>query len=83
MLRYARAVISMTKTAFGMNKVTEQEYHQRLAACSKCPALIAHKGPPKCGACGCLVELKALDKTEKCPVGRPEWSVENAPKTRV
>jgi hypothetical protein len=83
MNKYAKAILSITKTSLGISRVSPEEYHKRLAACAICPASVSRDNCPKCSACGCLIEAKALDKKEQCPIGRPEWRVDNATDAKV
>jgi len=45
------------------DRVAEEEYEERLAACKSCDFL----NVGTCGACGCYVELRAAAKAGKCP----------------
>jgi len=75
------AAVSVAKTSCGMNAATKEMFEARLAICTKCPSAIMNAdGTPKtCGpmlesamkkngkTCGCVLRLKARDKTQKCP----------------
>ncbi|WP_442952386.1 DUF6171 family protein [Paenibacillus sp. UNC451MF] len=54
------------------NCVAENIYNERLAACSKCEALMsAHT----CRHCGCFVQVRALLKERSCPSpGASKWT---------
>lgn len=81
----AGAVVSVTKTSIGIDRVTDDEYAARLAICKDCPGghviLNADGSPRSCGSmlhaakargegpCGCVLSLKARDRTEDCPKG--------------
>ena len=45
------------------DRVTGEEYEQRLAVCKDCEKLVSGT----CGACGCYVELRATAKVSHCP----------------
>jgi hypothetical protein len=75
------AAVSVAKTTCGMNAATKEMFEARLAICTKCPSAIMNAdGTPKtCGpmlesamkkngkTCGCVLRIKARDKTQKCP----------------
>jgi hypothetical protein len=44
-------------------RASDEVYEARLKVCTTCPYL----RDAFCGACGCMVELRAAKKTEKCP----------------
>ena len=47
-------------------KATTEVYESRLATCTECSYL----KDAFCGACGCMVELRAAKKADKCPYGK-------------
>ena len=47
-------------------KATAEVYESRLATCTECSYL----KDAFCGACGCMVELRAAKKADKCPYGK-------------
>ena len=47
-------------------KTPADAYEARLQVCTTCSYL----KDAFCGACGCMVELRAAKKTEKCPYGK-------------
>ena len=47
-------------------KIPADAYEARLLVCTTCSYL----KDAFCGACGCMVELRAAKKTEKCPYGK-------------
>lgn len=47
-------------------KTPADAYEARLEVCTTCSYL----KDAFCGACGCMVELRAAKKTEKCPYGK-------------
>ena len=55
----------LNKISSGM-RTPEEIYQQRLSLCKACDQL--NNGT--CMGCGCLVELKAACKNEKCPFRR-------------
>lgn len=57
-----RANIEKYKAAI-TERVNEQVYEARLAACKSCEQL----NSGTCNACGCYVELRALGELSKCP----------------
>lgn len=76
-------------SASGFERVSDDTYEQRLAACRDCKHLatagekIVYKimftkpsTPSICGLCGCNVRHKARMSTESCPDGR--WPTDSA-----
>ena len=53
----------MVKNAVKKDKITEEEYEERLTSCKQCELLNAGT----CGACGCYVELRATARAGHCP----------------
>jgi hypothetical protein len=51
----------------GAPQVTEEEYKTRLELCKNCPTKQFRESDGKCAACTCIVEQKALMRTEQCP----------------
>ena len=47
-------------------KTPADAYEARLQVCTTCSYL----KEAFCGACGCMVELRAAKKSEKCPYGK-------------
>ncbi|MCR5520464.1 MAG: DUF6171 family protein [Lachnospiraceae bacterium] len=47
-------------------KTPDDVYEARLQVCTTCSYL----KDAFCGACGCMVELRAAKKAEKCPYGK-------------
>ena len=47
-------------------KTPADAYEARLQVCTTCSYL----KDAFCGACGCMVELRAAKKSEKCPYGK-------------
>ncbi len=60
---YEKYVAGMLKTIPPSVKAADEIYQQRLSVCSACDQL--QNGT--CMGCGCLVELRAAYKKEKCP----------------
>ena len=51
------------------DKVTEEQYEQRLAICRTCDWLLSGM----CRVCGCYVEMRAAMKIRHCPNARRKW----------
>lgn len=52
--------------------VIEPVYEQRLAACRNCTSLIENH---TCRHCGCIVQVRALQKGKSCPLpGGSRWT---------
>ena len=60
---YEKYVESMLRRVPNAQKAPEDTYQSRLTQCKACDQL--NNGT--CMGCGCLVELKAAYKNEKCP----------------
>ena len=60
---YEKYVASLLRRMTPAQKTPEDAYQSRLAQCKACDQL--NNGT--CMGCGCLVELKAAYKNEKCP----------------
>ena len=65
---YEKYVAGILKTIPPAGKAPEALYQARLAQCAACDQL--NNGT--CMGCGCLVELRAAYKKEKCPFRRWE-----------
>ena len=63
---YEKYVAGMLKKIPFSQRTGESEYQGRLDLCRACGQLNAGT----CMGCGCLVELKAAYKKEKCPFRR-------------
>jgi len=82
--RIAAAGASVVKTqVLRIDRVDDESFAARLAVCAACPDAVLKDGKPhRCGpiyaawkqeggaTCGCLLELKARDKTQACPQGK-------------
>jgi hypothetical protein len=76
MFTYLKAAFSIAKSLAGIQRVSREKYMERISTCYTCPAITQrHTNSPRCGACNCYLFLKAMDKTQTCPVDRPEWKV--------
>lgn len=51
------------------DRVGQEQYESRLAACAACPRLMNGM----CRVCGCFVELRAALKVRKCPDIPRKW----------
>ncbi len=60
---YEKYVASMLRRMSDSQKAPDGIYQSRLAQCKTCDQLSIGT----CMGCGCLVELKAAYKNEKCP----------------
>ena len=60
---YEKYVASLLRRMPETQKAAKETYDSRLAQCKACDYL--NNGT--CMGCGCLVELKAAYKNEKCP----------------
>ena len=60
---YEKYVASLLRRMPAAQKAPDETYQSRLAQCGACDQL--NNGT--CMGCGCLVELKAAYKNEKCP----------------
>ncbi len=63
---YEKYVSSLLRRMPDGRKAPENVYQSRLDRCKACDQLNAGT----CMGCGCLVELKAAYKNEKCPYGK-------------
>ena len=63
---YRKYVASVLERVPGRDKADEPVYTARLDVCRGCDQL--NNGT--CMGCGCLVELRAALRREKCPFGR-------------
>ncbi len=61
---FARAVA--TFFADGCCIVSRSQYERRLQICDACPS----RADWKCGACGCIIPLKARGQSMQCPLGK-------------
>jgi hypothetical protein len=57
--------------AAGMPTTAPDIREERLRICRECPVYRAESG--RCGACGCLLEIKAVMARERCPLTPPKW----------
>lgn len=65
---FARATFAEARAAArGEEPVTGAEVARRLRVCGSCPHL-SEMGV--CGACGCIMAIKARYRTAACPQGR-------------
>lgn len=60
---YEKYVASMLRRMSETQKAAKEAYDSRLGQCKACDQL----SNGTCMGCGCLVELKAAYKNEKCP----------------
>jgi hypothetical protein len=65
------AKASAKYAASGFKPVTEDQYVERLQACSTCPHLKEEN--MTCGICGCYIEVKAGWQTSECPDKPNRW----------
>ena len=63
---YRKYVDGLLQTIPGAEKLPEDQYRRRLDACRDCDQL--NNGT--CMGCGCLVELRAAYKKQRCPFRR-------------
>ena len=63
---YEKYVASLLRAMAESQRAQEAVYRARLESCRACDQL----SMGTCMGCGCLVELKAAYKKEKCPFGR-------------
>lgn len=62
----------------GKLKVSKEEAQRRFDICMKCPLMNNEKRflgyyQPRCGVCGCYLNLKKWLYSEKCPDKKPKW----------
>ena len=60
---YEKYVSALLRRMPAGQKAPEEQYQSRLAQCKACDQL----SNGTCRGCGCLVELRAAYKIEKCP----------------
>lgn len=63
---YQKYVAGILSTLRGADRADAAQYEARLEACRQC----SHLNNGTCMGCGCLVELRAAYKKEKCPFGK-------------
>ncbi len=63
---YRKYVASVLATLRPDRKTDDETYRRRLAACKACEQL--DRGT--CMGCGCLVELRAADRRQRCPYSK-------------
>jgi hypothetical protein len=64
--QYQRDIGRLLRLMDRSEKVSEEEYHDRLKICKECEYL--SRGT--CNACGCYTELRAAVKRSRCPYKR-------------
>ncbi len=69
---YFDAVESMVAThTNAQRRVSDAEFQQRMGICRQCPMLVRRWFHSEtCDECGCFIQQKARDNTQKCPLGK-------------
>ena len=63
-----------TKDIINKNRVTENEYKDRLKTCNDCVYLV--RSTNMCRVCGCFMKIKAALPSSVCPLGK--WSLSDS-----
>ena len=69
--KQAKDIVTTAKDITRKNRVTKDEYMQRMQTCLKCDYLL--KALDVCRKCGCFVKIKGMSPSMECPIGK--WSL--------
>lgn len=72
--KQASDIATTAKDIVRKNRVSKEEYMDRMDTCLKCVYLL--KALDVCKKCGCFVKVKAVSPSMDCPIGK--WSLSEA-----